>query len=174
MSWLQLVLAAIAIQPTSCSSSPPLQVFAFGSGNNWMHYDWNVLTSYVPTESAQGLHLISPALIKHAHQHNAKIIPFAPGNATAGQISVPLTANRTVRTLWINKTVNDLVKYSLDGVNFDVELPMNASDPRIGWYTDLVRETTLKIHAAIPGGQVSVDVGKNKHWSHFTILWTIL
>lgn len=69
-----------------------------------------------------------------------------------------MTGDVKVRDAWVAKTVAALQEYNLDGVNFDYEKPLAAGDPRVGWYTDLVRETTAAVHAAIPGGQVSVDV----------------
>ena len=143
---------------TPCTGSI---IFGFGSGNNWIHYDWDIVDVYVPTESSNGFHFIDPNLIIKAHEHGAKIIPFAPGNVSSGQIQPPLTANKTLRSIWVNTTIESLLKYNLDGVNFDLEIPIARHDPRVDWYTLLVQETTDAVHHFIPGGQVSVDVGWN-------------
>ena len=137
---------------------PQKQVMGFGSGSNWPQYDWTVVTTYVPTESTNGFEAIDPAMVKLAHSHGARVVPFAPGTEPVG---LPLTGDAAVRAKWVAATVAGLQKYGLDGVNFDYEEPLASNDPKVGWYTALVAETTAAIHAAIPGGQVSVDVGWN-------------
>jgi di-N-acetylchitobiase len=86
-------------------------------------------------------------------------VPFSPGKDEKGQITVPLTGNRTARQEWVNQTIQGLLRYNLDGVNFDFEGPLAQNDPKVGWYTALVNETSIAVHQAIVGGQVSVDVG---------------
>ena len=138
-------------------------MFGFGSGDNWKHYDWGVITTYVPTESTNGFSAIDPALVAHAHAHGARIVPFSPG--TEGPTGLPLTSNATARKLWVDETVQGIVRYNLDGINFDYETPLACSDPRVGYYTMLVNETRVALQAAIPTAQVSVDVA----WSPQTI-----
>lgn len=64
-------------------------VFGFGSGANWPHYDWKILRTLVPTESAGGMDKISQELVATAHSFGAKICPFAPGDASSGQVRRP-------------------------------------------------------------------------------------
>lgn len=66
--------------------------------------------------------------------------------------------NKTARRAWIQQQVDQATDLGLDGINFDMEDPLNAADPLVHEYTALVREAADAFHAAIPHSQVSVDV----------------
>ena len=104
-----MLLCAIASAPIVAVASSR-EVFGFGGGSNWRLYDWSVLTTYVDVSSVNGFDTIDQELVKLAHQHGAKVCPFAPGDEQSGQITPPLTANKTARTEWVTKTVAGLVK----------------------------------------------------------------
>eukprot|EP01050_Picozoa_sp_SAG11_P044949 SAG11_NODE_22134_length_411_cov_1.157051_1_plen_110_part_01 len=81
------------------------------------------------------------------------------GGAVDEKDLMPLTANATARKLWVDKAVGLVVALHLDGLNFDFESPLNASDPRNRHYATIVSETRLALRAKVPAASVSVDVG---------------
>jgi di-N-acetylchitobiase len=52
-----------------------------------------------------------------------------------------------------------VVALRLDGLNFDFESPLNASDPRNRYYATIIAETRAALRAEMPAASVSVDVG---------------
>ena len=142
------------------------EVFGFGAGapSTWMAFDWDVVTTVVPTASDPTT--IDPQLICHAHAHGVRVVAFAPGSTSGAGGSVgsdlmPLSANLTARRLWVQRAASIVASMHLDGLNFDFESPLNSTDPRREYYAAVIAETRQALRADNPSASVSVDVGWN-------------
>ena len=92
-----------------------------------------------------------PLLVCSAHANNVRLIAGAPGD-------MPLSGDSSVRSAWIQATISSIKALHLDGLTFDYESPIAKTDPEREWYTQIVQETTIALHNALPGSQVSVCV----------------
>lgn len=116
----------------------------------WMQFDWTQVTTVVPTNLngfANSRSSIDWQLICHAHAHGARVVAFAPGGtqgaggAVPTDFQMPLSANLTLRRQWVTAAVELVRELALDGLNFDFESPLNATDPRVGHYAAVIAET---------------------------------
>ncbi|XP_022096449.1 di-N-acetylchitobiase-like isoform X2 [Acanthaster planci] len=60
------------------------------------------------------------------------------------------------RSAWVMQQVDRAIQGHMDGINFDIEYPLDASKAK--YLTALVDETTKAFHLSIPGSQVTFDV----------------
>lgn len=118
------------------------EVFGFGQGD-YLFYDWDVVTTIA--------WVTDPQVMCKAHAENTRVIGAAPGG-------MPFSPDAAVRAAWIQAALAFAQNNFLDGITFDFEDPLPAGDPRVGYFTQIVRETTAAFHAQIPGSQVSVCV----------------
>jgi di-N-acetylchitobiase len=93
-----------------------------------------------------------------AHTHSARLIAASPGFSLS-----TLQHNATERKRWIDGAVESVSSRFLDGMTFDFEDAIDSSSGSptrelSQVYTNLVRETTAALHAAVPGSQTSVCV----------------
>ena len=56
------------------------------------------------------------------------------------------------RSAWTIAQVNRAIQYHMDGINFDIEYPLDAANAK--YLTALVAETSKAFHLSIPGSQV--------------------
>ena len=120
-----------------------VEIFGFaGATSNASSWDWEAITTVAWNANE---------LMCLAHEHGARAIAAAPSG-------MPLTSNETVRTEWVQRTVSAVKSSFLDGITFDYESPMAWNSSEREYYVAIVRETTLAMHAALPGSQVSVCV----------------
>ena len=154
---------------TNITKATRLECFGFFSGN-YLNFNWTTVTTVVPTTldiatdfSPNGTYY---TLTKHAHVHNARVAVFAA--AIRPKYPLPLNGSHpTEQAAWISRAVQIVQQYNLDGINFDYEEPLNATDYRNEGYVRLVNQTRialLKMYQTnkqkgtmVP--QVSVDVG---------------
>ena len=151
------LIARTLLLALSCTTSAArLEVFGFGT-SGWQSYDWDVITTacsvslnivadFAPGGAQEGL----PAL---AHAHGARVVIFA--NAVRnGTAALPLdpggagSAAAAARAVWVAEAAALVERFSLDGINFDYEQPLNASDPRVEGYVALVADTRAALRAA--------------------------
>eukprot|EP01084_Bolivina_argentea_P104182 186568_1 len=59
---------------------------------------------------------------------------------------------------WIQQTFEQVEYYHFDGITFDYESPMFATDISSQQYVDIINETTQYFHTNMPGSQTSVCV----------------
>ncbi|XP_022096446.1 di-N-acetylchitobiase-like isoform X2 [Acanthaster planci] len=126
------------------SSPPRKEVFGFWVGSTvWKHFDWTRITTIVM------FHRHDSQLMCYAHARGVRVVSM--GVFPAGSLS-----NVTARSAWIMARVNETMEEHLDGINIDIEYPLNKSEAHL--LTDLVAETTKAFHTAIPNSQVTFDV----------------
>lgn len=125
----------------------PKELFGFGGqAYDWKHFDWNFITTVAWADHAE--------VMCEAHRSNARVI---------GSVGTIFSPDPAVRQMWIHNVIASVKSRFLDGVTFDFEDPMDKSpgSPTAHaqeQYVALVRETTMAMHQAIPGSQVSVCV----------------
>ena len=74
-----------------------------------------------------------------------------------GSFPVANLSNETERGFWINTNVETAKEWCLDGINIDIEEPINDSTVRDA-LTQLVFDTKVAFSSEIPGSQVTFDV----------------
>jgi len=122
-----------------------VEIFGFYGKTNWTdNFDWSTITTIAWADS-------DPSLVCKAHSHGVRVIAGAPGG-------MPLNGSKEERQNWIDDLVKDIQSRHLDGVTFDYESPLAYDDVRVEKYVQIVNETTIALHAAIPASQVSVCV----------------
>ncbi|XP_071957112.1 di-N-acetylchitobiase-like [Antedon mediterranea] len=149
------LMISLVICSTSCpcsdsslckpiSSSPRKEIFIFQlGGSDWKSYDWSIVT----TVAMFGKY--DPDLMCYAHSHGARVV-------LKGVVSADQLNNSTYTNLWITQQVKLAQDQFMDGINIDIEDPLDKSDAPL--LTKLVAETTLVFHEMIPGSQVTTDV----------------
>ncbi|KAH3719389.1 di-N-acetylchitobiase-like [Dreissena polymorpha] len=112
----------------------------------WRFYDWTKVTTVVMVG------YLDMELVCTAHKYGARAI-------TIGDVSTDVLPDATKRAAWIQQQLAVADKYFLDGINFDYEDPISASQPEVrDGYTALVRETRAAFTTKYANSQVSVDV----------------
>ena len=66
--------------------------------------------------------------------------------------------NHTKITLWIQTQLNDVKSKYLDGINIDIEQPIDEGSPLIRGLTTFTKRVVDSFHLSIPGSQVTFDV----------------
>ena len=66
--------------------------------------------------------------------------------------------NDTKITLWIRTQLSDAKSKHLDGINIDIEQPINEGSPLINGLTKFTKRVVDSFHSSIPGSQVTFDV----------------
>eukprot|EP00405_Crypthecodinium_cohnii_P028818 CAMPEP_0206504696 /NCGR_PEP_ID=MMETSP0324_2-20121206/55654_1 /ASSEMBLY_ACC=CAM_ASM_000836 /TAXON_ID=2866 /ORGANISM="Crypthecodinium cohnii, Strain Seligo" /LENGTH=536 /DNA_ID=CAMNT_0053993945 /DNA_START=74 /DNA_END=1680 /DNA_ORIENTATION=- len=134
---------------TSLCETPLIQhekeIFGFGSGKYLPTWDWSKITTVAWSNE--------PDMICQAHAVGARVIAAAP--------PILFSDSAEARKRWIDDLIASLKEHFMDGVTFDYELPMSqtpgsATYQRMQQYKMLINETTVALHAAIPGSQTSV------------------
>lgn len=125
------------------------EIFVFSLNakqDDWKFYNWDKVTTVVMVG------YFDIQLVCWAHKYGARAI-------TIGGVSTSVLPNRTARSEWIKKQLDFVDKNYLDGINFDYEDAILASqfDLRTG-YTNLVKETSQAFKERFPYSMVSVDV----------------
>jgi Di-N-acetylchitobiase len=89
-----------------------------------------------------------------AHQHGARAILGAPpiANLTA------MVDNPSVRQIWIQEAVDQVLSTHRDGIVFDYELPIASGSPEGEAYAQLVAETRNRLQQVNPSFQVTTCV----------------
>ncbi|XP_038053090.1 di-N-acetylchitobiase-like [Patiria miniata] len=133
--------------PSHCkviSTQPRKEVFAFWVGSTtWKHYDWTRITTIVM------FHRHNPQLMCYAHSKGVRVVSM--GIFPAANLS-----SVADRSAWVMAEVNEAIEQYLDGINIDIEYPMNKSEAHL--LTNLVAETAHAFHISIPNSQVTYDV----------------
>jgi di-N-acetylchitobiase len=112
-------------------------------------YDWSVLTTLAWRSDARA--------VDAAHRHGARV------DLDARQGAAQVVFNGTVADAarWVTDVVSQVLSKGLDGVNFDLEQPIDGRrDPKLASaYTGLVAATAAAVKAATFGAaRVTVDV----------------
>eukprot|EP00882_Tetradesmus_deserticola_P034824 GHRQ01040111.1.p1 GENE.GHRQ01040111.1~~GHRQ01040111.1.p1 ORF type:complete len:195 (+),score=80.99 GHRQ01040111.1:126-710(+) len=128
--------------------------FAVASSPTYRGYNWSLLTTSAWRTDA--------ALVELAAQHGAKVELNAGVTAATAQ---DIMGSPEKRSEWVSQQVVQLVKLGARGINFDLEVPMQAGDSAAAAYAALVNLTAQTLHGAVPGATVSVDVP----WSPFDV-----
>lgn len=126
------------------------EVFGFvgDGGAGFAEYDWDVVSTIAWGTNTD--------LICQAHSHGARVVMSAP---SFGQNGSDFPETQFERDTWINNTLRAAVAGHYDGLTFDYESPIAATDTKkMGLYIALVQQTTAKFHEHISGSQVSVCV----------------
>ena len=149
------------------------EVFGFFSGANWVYFDFETITTVCVTSVNMAEFESGGAydgLIPKAHEHGVRVVVFANAVCNNTEPScLPLGERPSARAKWVHAAVKLVEKFKIDGINFDYEEPLNATDPRVDAYTRLVNETRLallqnyrsrsgKIDSQRSLPQISVDV----------------
>eukprot|EP00878_Enallax_costatus_P018615 GHUV01019606.1.p1 GENE.GHUV01019606.1~~GHUV01019606.1.p1 ORF type:complete len:275 (+),score=60.00 GHUV01019606.1:105-929(+) len=151
------VALAIATLPTATGRRVEVYGFSVANTPTYKGYDWSVLTT--------SAWRTDPELIDIAKQHDAKV------ELNAGNVASTMT-DAVKRKQWIQTKTVEIVKLGASGINFDLEVPMQAGSQAAADYAQLVQETSDALHAAVPGSSVSVDIpwspydvdGRNYDW----------
>lgn len=150
-------LLAATSYPCPCSNKSlcaPLnvpartEVFGFSvDASNWAHYPLDVVTSVVNFAGA-----LPPDVICLAHAAGVKVIGPAPYPRSE-------LHNASFLSAFIASTVEAVASGFLDGVNFDFEDPLNATDGDAAALTNVVSSTAQALKSAVsPLLSISVDV----------------
>jgi di-N-acetylchitobiase len=127
------------------------EVFGFVSDGAASHqqYDWDVVSTVAWVHDEQAM--------CEAHKHGARVVMSAPGFANQG--ATPFPANATARLKYINSAIKAAQLGHFDGVTFDYESAIAATDTgAMDLYIELIKETTAAFHKQVPGSQISVCV----------------
>lgn len=111
----------------------------------WTKFDWTKLTTIVLVD------IYDADLYCYAHQHKVRVVFLASFTSN-------LLANSDDMTRWVDETVSYAKSHFLDGVNIDFEDELSKGSKEVAILTDLVNQTSISFHDAIPGTQVSFDV----------------
>ncbi|XP_033108879.1 di-N-acetylchitobiase-like [Anneissia japonica] len=150
---LSLLSLIVCLSNCPCSESsfcnpivspPRKEIFVFQlGGTDWKSYDWSVVT----TVAMFGKY--DPQLMCYAHSKGARVV-------LKGYLSATQLKNKTITQQWISQQVQLAVDQFMDGINIDIEGPLDKSEAPL--LTQLVADTTKAFHQAIPGSQVTTDV----------------
>uniref|UniRef100_A0A3Q3WAZ3 Di-N-acetylchitobiase n=1 Tax=Mola mola TaxID=94237 RepID=A0A3Q3WAZ3_MOLML len=122
------------------------QVFVFDvGGNTWKSYNWSMVT----TLAVFGKY--DADLMCYAHSKGVRVV-------LKGDVPLSYVVDPKNRTMWITEKVNLAKTQFMDGINIDIEQPVEEGSPEYHALTALVKETTEAFHREIPGSQVSFDV----------------
>ncbi|XP_033638967.1 di-N-acetylchitobiase-like [Asterias rubens] len=122
---------------------PRKEVFGFWvGGSEWMKYDWNALTTVVMVGHYDA------KMMCYAHSKGVRVTLL--GNFPLANLSSVSDRNK-----WIIEKVAMAVDLHLDGINLDLENPIDASQAPL--LTSFVDETTKAFHLSIPNSQVTFD-----------------
>ncbi|XP_072556115.1 di-N-acetylchitobiase [Paramormyrops kingsleyae] len=150
-------IAALLAQDVVCPCDKPelckpiqgekdFEVYVFDvGGKSWKSYDWSMVT----TVAMFGPY--DPELMCYAHSKGARFV-------LKGDVPVTEIVHRDNRTAWITEKVQLAKKLFMDGINIDIEQPVEALSREYFALNDLVKETAEAFHKEIPGSQVSFDV----------------
>mmetsp|Transcript_9629 Transcript_9629/g.28999 ORF Transcript_9629/g.28999 Transcript_9629/m.28999 type:complete len:399 (+) Transcript_9629:234-1430(+) len=127
------------------------EVFGFSTRREGQYagYDWDQLTTVAWNTD--------PSLMCIAHSHGARVV------LNADVSTADWLTDADARAAWIQKLLDRAHKYFMDGVNFDLEVPLAAGSPEAAGYTALVAEAATAFHGKVPSSQVSVDIPWSPH-----------
>jgi len=119
-------------------------LFAFQyEKTQWEFFDWSLVT----TLAVFGR--FDPQMVCTAHANNARVV-FGTG------LSVTQLRNLSATSEWIISNYQRLVDTFADGINIDIEDPLQQEDAYL--LTELVQNVSSYIHAKLPYSQVTFDV----------------
>lgn len=126
------------------------EVWGFdGSNETYPYVDWSQLSMVLWNRHAD--------VMCAAHAHGARIVPAARLRWQPGWENVLL--NGTARDEWLASKLDDALRSHFDGINFDIEQPMDAGSELSVAYTWLVSKAADLFHEKIPGSVVSGEKG---------------
>ncbi|XP_072015469.1 di-N-acetylchitobiase-like [Amphiura filiformis] len=129
---------------STITTPPRKEVFAFSVGGpDWKKYDW----SRVTTIAMFGQY--NADLMCYAHSQGVRVV-------LKGYFSNTILFDKVARNKWIMDHVKLAIEQHMDGINIDVEFPLNKTSAPL--LTEMVRETTKVFHNSIPNSQVTFDV----------------
>lgn len=110
--------------------------------------NWNSVTTVAWADT-----LKTPSYVCQAHKAGVRLIRHSP--------TVLFSSSQVERSKWIDSLLSLLQEGFYDGVTFDYESPMDSTPGSSTYeqqrqYVMLINETTMRVHEAIPGSQVSV------------------
>mmetsp|Transcript_32213 Transcript_32213/g.44190 ORF Transcript_32213/g.44190 Transcript_32213/m.44190 type:complete len:371 (+) Transcript_32213:29-1141(+) len=127
-------------------TGPRREMFMFQiSQQNWQKYRWKHLTTVILFDG------LDNDMLCLAHEHGSRLV-WGTG------YPVDQLSNSSYREQWIYQWINKVKETYTDGINFDMEDPIDDNSPNKQYFTQLVQETTKAFHTEIPGSQVTVDV----------------
>lgn len=151
-----LAVALAAARAAVCTPPPKVEVYGFSPSTNpddpTDQYDWSVLTTLAWRDD--------PETVGKAHAHNARV-DFDGRRFGASQVVTSPNSTLADAAAWIARVVREVVDKDLDGVNFDLEVPIRGKGaPESRAYVGLVAATRAAIKAATlgRGARVTVDV----------------
>ncbi|XP_077978387.1 di-N-acetylchitobiase-like [Glandiceps talaboti] len=125
---------------------PDKEVYAFSvNGNNWKHYDWSKVTTIVM------FGYYDPDLMCYAHSKQVKVV-------MAGFFPIANITDAKSRNLWVVDQLQKSVDWHMDGINIDIEDPVNTSSIQQHLLTELVDQTVIAFHTLNEFSQVTFDV----------------
>jgi len=149
------VLLAAAAHATPNPSPPRVEIYGFSPSTNpddpTDQYDWSVLTTLAWRDD--------PKAVAQAHSHGARV-DFDGRRFDAARVVTSPSSTVGDAAAWIARVVREVVDKDLDGVNFDLEVPIRRGAPESRAYVGLVAATRAAIKAATlgRGARVTVDV----------------
>ncbi|GAB6030791.1 hypothetical protein CHUAL_007638 [Chamberlinius hualienensis] len=129
-------------------TGPRKEVFIFTltpDNTTWLKFDWNKVTTIV------NVGFYSPDLMCYAHSKGVRVVNLS--SLPASQL-----LNETRRAEWIQEQVQDAQTKFLDGLNIDMEDPIENGSPEVAALTQLSGDTRVAFAEAIPGSQVTFDI----------------
>ncbi|XP_002738447.1 di-N-acetylchitobiase-like [Saccoglossus kowalevskii] len=125
---------------------PAKEVFVFSvGGKNWKKYDWSKVTSIVMFNDYDA------ELMCYAHSKQVKVL-------LKGDFPVANLTDIKARENWLLDKLRKAADWHMDGINLDIEQPINDSSIQQKLLTDLVEQTTKAFHVQNPHSQVTYDV----------------
>lgn len=148
----ELPLAATGCPCEDTSLCAPIQgrrdkeLYGFAR-NGSRAYNWDRITSVAWNQE--------PTIVCDAHRHGVRVIAATP--------KLVLSSDPAERKVWIDNLVASIRNGFMDGVTFDLEdaldkTPGSPTAERHAQYVALIGETTMALHSAVPGSQISVCV----------------
>jgi di-N-acetylchitobiase len=136
--------------------APPRQeILAFSTQRDkWPHYDWTKVTTvaiFYPVNASNATEIGELyELVCYAHSKGARVV-------LSGNFPVANLSNETQQNSWIKERLEEATEWFLDGINIDIEEPINDSTVRDA-LTQFVIDVKVAFSSEIPGSQVTFDV----------------
>lgn len=125
------------------------EIFVFSlnpKNDDWKFYNWDKVTTVIMVG------YLDMKTVCWAHKYGARAI-------TIGKVGTSILTNSTAKGMWVDKQLQLVKDYYLDGINFDYEDAILQSQPNLrDGYTSLVAQTTATFKSFDPSLMVSVDV----------------
>lgn len=118
--------------------------------DNWRGYNWSEMTTLAIFTTFDDQELRE--LMCFAHSKKVRLV------LNSGQFNLSDLGNVSARAAWISDLLSQTLRFFLDGVNIDIESPIDDDSTEPALLTQLVKETYYTFKAMNPNYQVTYDV----------------